>query len=78
MKRYVLTNGQVIRAIEKDFPGMAGEPMTILIIEDDATGNELLHREVREFLTEKDKIEIDEWSIGLSESNHQSALSWCE
>lgn len=74
MNKYQLIDGRILYASEKNFPGMAGEQMTVLILSID--GKPVSFNTIKEFLFPEDRTEIKNWIDDLSDSNHAAAVAF--
>jgi len=69
-----LKNGKTLTIIEDTFPGMAGEPTSILIFKVD---NEIVSLdEIKILIPTKDLKEIEDWRNQLIDDNYQNAINW--
>lgn len=75
MEEIILANGKKVMIYTKSFPGMAGEPMTVLMAMYPNGETADLH-DLFPLMTDLTKEAVKNWERDLSDENYHSAISW--
>jgi len=75
MEEITLLNGRRVFIYEENFPGMAGEPMTILYAAYSNKVKQIPLKQVYPFMKPCDKKLIKTWERRISESNEVNAIN---
>ncbi len=71
---YQLTDGRTLVVSTQDYPGMAGEPMTIVDLSID--GKTVRFQEIKNLLNTKDANELNNFIEDISDDNAENADRW--